>query len=335
MKNQEWLGGSMLVTIPTTRSMLVTILTTILLFTPARTAVAQCPWGRDPNLVELQSACLCAINLSQQLSVQCSVVNFDMLTSALYDYAREAAIDLVYVNNSAIVELKENTFKGLKISNLQISNAKISKVSPNAFRGLEDTLQGLNLADNELTEVPVETLRTLRLLSSLDLTNNQIQYVPNNAFVTIRLKTLKLSDNNVTLADGAFNGLEQSLKNLNLKGCQLKSVPKALANLAGLAFLDLAQNSIRDLGSGDLSGLSSLTALNLERNVIQKLSPSVFYGINDTVSSLSLLNNLLTSYPTQAITSLAELRVGTIVQYHVTCSYTILVRHLNSSINCI
>jgi len=285
------------------------LLVTILLFAPARTAVAQCPWGRDPNLIELQSACLCAINLSQQLSVQCSVVNFEMLTSALYDYAREAAIDLVYVNNSAIVELKENSFKGLKISNLQISNAKISKVSPNAFRGLEDTLQGLNLADNELTEVPVETLRTLRLLSSLDVTNNKIQYVPNNAFVTIRLKTLKLSDNNITLADGAFNGLEQSLKNLNLKGCQLKSVPKALSNLAGLAFLDLAQNSIRDLGSGELSGLSSLTALNLERNVIQKLSPAVFYGINDTVSSLSLLNNLLTGYPTQAITSLAELRV--------------------------
>ena len=151
--------------------------------------------------------------------------------------------------------------------------------------------------------------------------------------ITIRLKTLKLSDNNVTLADGAFNGLEQSLKNLNLKGCQLKSVPKALANLAGLAFLDLAQNSIRDLGSGELSGLSSLTALNLERNVIQKLSPSVFYGINDTVSSLSLLNNLLTSYPTQAITSLAELRVRTTVLYHITCSYTILVRHLNSSIS--
>ena len=287
----------------------VTLLVTLLLFSPARTAVAQCPWGRDPNLIELQSACLCAINLSQQLSVQCSVVNFEMLTSALYDYAREAAIDLVYVNNSAIVELKENTFKGLKISNLQISNAKISKVSPNAFRGLEDTLQGLNLADNELTEVPVETLRTLRLLSSLDVTNNKIQYVPNNAFVTIRLKTLKLSDNNITLADGALNGLEQSLKNLNLKGCQLKSVPKALSNLAGLAFLDLAQNSIRDLGSGELSGLSSLTALNLERNVIQKLSPAVFYGINDTVSSLSLLNNLLTGYPTQAITSLAELRV--------------------------
>ena len=50
--------------------------------------------------------------------------------------------------------------------------------------------------------------------------------------------------------------------------------------------------------------------MNLERNVIQELEPGVFYGINDTLSSLSLLNNLLTSYPTEAITSLQELRVS-------------------------
>ena len=197
-----------------------------------------------------------------------------------------------------------------------MNNAKISKISPNAFRGLEDTLQGLNLAENELTEVPVETLRTLRLLNNLDLTNNRIQYVPNNAFVTIRLKTLKLSDNNLTLADGSFSGLEQSLKSLNLKGCHLKEVPRALASLTGLSFLDLAQNSIRDLGSGALSNMASLTALNLERNVIQKLDNNVFYGVNDTLSSLSLLNNLLTSYPTMAITSLTELRVCKLCMYN-------------------
>jgi len=282
---------------------------TLLLPVLVKTAVAQCPWGRDPGLVELQSTCLCAVNTQQQLSIQCNLVNFPLLASALGDYARDVPIDLVYVNNSAIVELPENVFRSLKISNLQLNNGKISKISPDAFRGLEDTLQGVNLADNDLSEVPVETLRTLRLLNSLDLTNNKIQYVPNNAFVTIRLKTLKLSDNNLTIADGAFSGLEQSLKNLNLKGCSLKEVPKALSSLAGLAFLDLAQNSIRELGNGLLSDLSSLTALNLERNVIQTLHPDVFYGVNDTLSSLSLLNNLLTSYPTQAITSLSELRV--------------------------
>ena len=70
------------------------------------------------------------------------------------------------------------------------------------------------------------------------------------------------------------------------------------------------QSSIRDLGRGSLAGLASLTALNLERNVIQALEADTFYGVNDTLSSLSLLNNLLTSYPTQAITSLSELRVS-------------------------
>jgi len=67
-----------------------------------------------------------------------------------------------------------------------------------------------------------------RILNNLDVSNNKIRFVPNNAFVTLRLKTLKLSDNNLTLSEGALNGLEQSLKNLNLKGCHLKTVPTAL-----------------------------------------------------------------------------------------------------------
>ena len=154
-------------------------------------------------------------------------MNFTLLTSALRDYGRDGRIDLVYVNNSAILRLEDGVFQGLQISNIQLSNARISSVSPNAFRGLEDTLQGLNLADNELAEVPVETFRTLRILSSLDLSNNNIRTVPTNAFVTLRLKTLKLSDNNLTLAEDSLTGLEQSLKNLNMKGCHLKTFPSA------------------------------------------------------------------------------------------------------------
>ena len=75
------------------------------------------------------------------------------------------------MNNSAVRQLEANTFRGLKISNLQISHAQVlknvfflkadgdhnmipkmdlpekhkfvqlSKIDPEAFRGLEDTLQ--------------------------------------------------------------------------------------------------------------------------------------------------------------------------------------------------
>jgi Leucine-rich repeat (LRR) protein len=81
-------------------------------------------------------------------------------------------------------------------------------------------------------------------------------------------------------------------------------------NLGGLAFLDLAQNYIQDITAADLSGLTALTALNLERNVIQKLDDDIFQEVKRSLSSVSLLNNLLTKYPEGAITSLKDLRVS-------------------------
>ena len=45
--------------------------------------------------------------------------------------------------------------------------------------------------------VPVEPLRQLRLISMLDLSGNRIKFVPNNAFVTLRLKTLKLGRDSI------------------------------------------------------------------------------------------------------------------------------------------
>ena len=79
--------------------------------------------------------------------------------------------------------------------------------------------------------------------------------------------------------------------------------------LQGLAFLDVAQNKIRDLESGIFEKMDSMTALNLERNAIQSLDPRVFDGVTDTLSSLSLLNNMLTEFPLLALRTLPKLRV--------------------------
>lgn len=63
--------------------------------------------------------------------------------------------------------------------------------------------------------------------------------------------------------------------------------------------------------SGAFVGLRSLAALNLERNLLQKVGRETFQGVNDTLSSLSLLNNLIADYPGEAINYLTELRVST------------------------
>ncbi|RZC05010.1 uncharacterized protein BDFB_002552 [Asbolus verrucosus] len=273
---------------------------------------AQCPWQRES--VDLQSSCLCSYNLGHELSVQCDMVEWSKLLEALQKYASTTPLDLLYINNSTVGVLKDDIFVNLKVQNIQLSGCKISSVESGAFKGQEAHLKNLNLQDNDLTEVPVESLRPLRTLSLLDLSHNRLSVVPDGAFETLaKLATLKLSDNNVTLSSEALRGLEGSLKNLNLKGTRQKDIPEAVKGMKTLAFLDLSQNTLRELpgktGLKSFDGLDSLTALNLERNLIQKLDKNAFQGVERTLSSLSLLNNLLPDFPTEALSVLSELRV--------------------------
>lgn len=277
----------------------------------AATATSSCPWAQQ--VPELENSCICDYNLAKDLSVQCDIVDYEQLVSAMERYASKTTVDLFYINNSTIGTLKNGSFAAFKVNNMQLSSCQIKTIEPEAFEGQENTLKSLNLRNNNISEIPSNTLKALRNLTVLDLSMNKITRVNDNAFAGLKLVTLKLSDNEVTLAPGAFRTLERSLKNLNLKGTRQKKVPEALRGLKTLAFLDLSQNSIRELpgsaGARAFEGLDSLTGLNLERNLIQNIGPDAFFGIKHTLSSLSLLNNLIPDFPTAAINSIQDLRV--------------------------
>lgn len=271
---------------------------------------AQCPWQADQSVAELQSSCICSINMAQELSIQCDLVNYEILMETLDKYSHET-LDLLYINNSSVNTIEDLSFANLKIHNLQLSGCQIHTISQTAFKGLEPYLRHLSLQDNKINEIPIKSIEGLINLTLLDLSRNRISKLPDDGFITLKnLQTLKLADNNLTLSKNSFRGLENSLKNLNLKGTNQKSLPECIRSLKNLAFLDLAQNILSELPSGHVfQGLGALTALNLERNVIQSLGESIFDGVKNTLSSLSLLNNLLTEYPTAAISKLPELRV--------------------------
>jgi Leucine-rich repeat (LRR) protein len=243
-----------------------------------------------------------------------SQVDFPTLVAALDKYTRTTPLDLLYINNSTIKRLESNVFKRLQLHNVQLSSCKLKQIDDAAFAGQEAHLKNLNLQDNLLDDVPVKALSPLTRLNLLDLSKNKINLIPNDAFKgLLKLSTLKLMDNNITLSRFSLRGLDNCLKNLNLKGTKQKRVPDAVRGLKTLAFLDLSLNGIRELpgvgGVRTFEGLDSLTALNLERNLISSLGETAFQGIRKTLSSLSLLNNLLSEFPVGAIHSLKELRV--------------------------
>lgn len=133
-------------------------------------------------------------------------------------------------------------------------------VDENAFAGQEQHLKNLNLQDNLIDQVPIRALGHLAKLNLLDLSKNKISVIPNDAFKGLsKLATLKLMDNNVTLERYAFRGLENCLKNLNLKGTKQKKIPEAVRGLKTLAFLDLSLNGIRELPGMENSGINFIT----------------------------------------------------------------------------
>ena len=284
------------------------LVSALLALTAVAVCSAQCPWPRD--MTDLHGSCVCATPPNGTLSVQCQFVDFSRLLGALRAAVPNQELDLLYVTNSTIRSLPSNVFANIPVQNVQFSDCDLEAIAPGAFSGLESRLRNLNLAGNRLAEVPTSALQKLKRLELVDLSKNRIEYVSDGAFETLSLQTLKLADNNLTLSAGAFVGLEKSLKNLNLKGTGLRSLPEGINRLSSLAFLDLAQNSITQLPPRAFSGLSSLTALNLERNLIQVLERNVFQGVNDTLSSLSLLNNLIADFPTDAMKIMGRLRVS-------------------------
>ncbi|XP_035232310.1 leucine-rich repeat and immunoglobulin-like domain-containing nogo receptor-interacting protein 3 [Stegodyphus dumicola] len=274
---------------------------TILLVAPCSGA---CDW--PPLFDDLQLRCVCGTGGNLRLTVQCGSVQLPRLVEALQS---KPPLDLLAVINGTITSLEDGSFTGLDVRTIQLSSVGLSEISPLAFQGLERTLSSLNLEQNELREIPSQSIKRLTNLKELDLSRNRITEIPDAAFNGLTLTTLKLADNPLTISDAAFKGLESTLHNLNLKGTGQVKLPTAVKQLSELSFLDLSQNKFSVMLPDDFQNLRQLTALTLERNMVSSVDPRAFAGLNGTLSSLSLLNNKIEEFPTDAIRPLIQLRV--------------------------
>ncbi|KAM0327483.1 hypothetical protein ACHAQA_005771 [Verticillium albo-atrum] len=135
----------------------------------------------------------------------------------------------------------------------------------NIFGGVDT----IDLHGNLLISLPVG-LRQLRLLTSLNLTNNRLA---NNCFDVISqltsLRDLKLGNNLLYgPLDPSISNL-QSLEIFDLHGNNVSSLPTNFSNLERLRILNLAENSFELLPFGIISQLP-LTELNLKKNKLSK-----------------------------------------------------------------
>uniref|UniRef100_A0A182MPE7 LRRCT domain-containing protein n=1 Tax=Anopheles culicifacies TaxID=139723 RepID=A0A182MPE7_9DIPT len=177
---------------------------------------------------------------------------------------------------------------------------------------LDDLVQ-----ENRTFEVVFNGLETLHVhilqghgsVTTLNLDNNQIAMVENEAFANFKaLMTLSLRGNMITVVnDFVYN--PNMLQHLDLASNRINDI-KGLKTytLSHLTYLNLSHNLIKSIGT-ELSKLEALETLDLSRNAIKRREKPIILPKN--LQQLLLHNNELTTWPFETVPeTLTDLSLG-------------------------
>ena len=162
-------------------------------------------------------------------------------------------LNFLSLSSNPISTLQRFSLANVSLMSLELINCGIQNIEKHTFTGANH-LSVVNLHDNELSHIPVESLRDMPNLQYLALEGNHINNLPAYAFQGLtNLKQINLNDCDLrTIHNKAFEGLP-SIKTLYLgynqhlrfdpdqrltgvthakmfyfKGCHLKRVPRQL-----------------------------------------------------------------------------------------------------------
>ena len=76
------------------------------------------------------------------MPTQSMIIEFNLTTTVWLEWQ---TIDLLYVHNSSVVDLRDGIFQHVTINNLQLSGCNIRRIAAIAFQGQEQSLKNLNL----------------------------------------------------------------------------------------------------------------------------------------------------------------------------------------------
>ncbi|XP_012874886.1 PREDICTED: leucine-rich repeat-containing G-protein coupled receptor 5 isoform X1 [Dipodomys ordii] len=192
-------------------------------------------------------------------------------------------------------------------SYLDLSMNNITQLLLNPLHSLR-FLEELRLAGNALTYIPKGAFAGLYSLKVLMLQNNQLRQVPTEALQNLRsLQSLRLDANHISyVPPSCFRGLH-SLRHLWLDDNALTEIPvQALRSLSALQAMTLALNKIHHIPDYAFGNLSSLVVLHLHNNRIHSLGKKCFDGLH-SLETLDLNYNNLDEFPT-AIRTLSNLK---------------------------
>lgn len=146
--------------------------------------------------------------------------------------------ELFLVIPEQILEL--NNLEYLDLTHCGLVNSYNASSFPDDFHKLK-SLKKINLTNNEIEFLPAVFYK-LKSLEALDLTNNKITSLPETVSKLTHLKEFILSHNNISSLPKSFSKLK-NLNYLSLFGNNLSALPASFSNLSNLEHLNISNNN--------------------------------------------------------------------------------------------
>ena len=223
----------------------------------------------------------------------------------------------IELNNNQLVNLEDLGLSNitaaqcqLSITKLELRNNKLTSVTPGSLAGVEESLEILTVADNDLTELDRMSLHGLTHLQSVDVSSNSLTSLPPDLFLhNPGLEKINLSHNALaTVHLSVFRNLTK-LTSLDLSHNALDEAwikEDIFSDLTTLTSLDLSHNHFNHVDNTLFQPLTSLTFLDLSHNRLQAVNSQVF-RYSSALNYLSLADNQLEAVSKTAFSSASGL----------------------------
>ncbi|CAB3223470.1 unnamed protein product [Arctia plantaginis] len=207
----------------------------------------------------------------------------------------EADVWHISVMAARLGSLSEAALDGRRLRTLVLVASSLHHIETGALASMVSTLASLDLGYNKFTEVPLSSLRELKVLNWLNLQNNYINVLDASmdwGFLGESLTSLSLSNNHLySLSAGALSALRR-LAQLDLDGNRLHGLSSG-ALPPTLAILRLSDNLLQQLPCAALAKLPRLRHLHLRNNVLRPINNHTCRTEYSRIDSLDLSHNEL------------------------------------------
>ncbi|XP_044211834.1 leucine-rich repeat-containing G-protein coupled receptor 5-like isoform X1 [Thunnus albacares] len=189
----------------------------------------------------------------------------------------------LHLHDNHIRSLGPRCFDGLH--NLEILDLSFNKISsfPAAVRRLKN-LRDLNLQNNNIAVVPENAFTGNPSIQTINIWNNPVHTVGHSAFQLLpELQTLFLSGSITELPD--FTGTNR-LETLSITGSHISFLPSSICEeLPNLQTLDLSHNLIQSLPS--FSRCRKMQNINMHHNSVHETNPGTVQQMKEFRSQVA------------------------------------------------